>query len=148
MKDESQETLNLGFAGHELQKDPREPDGFFGQIAPALVGARHVVPADPEGGVNRFQHGVKALRQFTLLRDFERNTTAADFVFARNRRCPIVFGAIRKDWAMRAASRPNAVCSIRGVCIAGSIAGCAQTKSSLSRSSGNSVDKAASVDFP
>src|SRR5262249_56152620 len=107
MKDESQETLNLGFAGHELQKDPREPDGFFGQIAPALVGARHVVPADPEGGVNRFQHGVKALRQFTLLGDFERNTTAADFVFARNRRCPIAFPSITTHSALRPTPRPT-----------------------------------------
>ena len=38
---------------------------------------------------------------------------------------------------MRAASRPNTVWSMRGVCIAGSIAGWAHTKSSFNRSSGN-----------
>jgi hypothetical protein len=38
---------------------------------------------------------------------------------------------------MRAASRPRTVCSMRGVCIAGSIAGWAHTKSSFRRSSGN-----------
>src|SRR5438046_2997592 len=50
------------------------------------------------------------------------------FVFARKRRCPMVFGAMRKAWAIRAASRPKTVCSMSGVCIAGSIAGWAETK--------------------
>jgi hypothetical protein len=53
--------LNFAFAGHELQKDPREPNAFLGEVAPALVATRHVVPTDPEHGVNRFQHGLEAL---------------------------------------------------------------------------------------
>ena len=28
--------MNLGFAGHQLQEDPRKPDRFLGQIAPTL----------------------------------------------------------------------------------------------------------------
>jgi len=30
---ESQQALDLGFARHQLQKHPRKPDRFFGQIA-------------------------------------------------------------------------------------------------------------------
>src|SRR5580700_10006746 len=79
MKHQSQQALHFGFARHELKQDPREPDALLGQIAAALVGARHVVPTDAERGVNGFEHGVKALRQIALLRDFERNSSAADF---------------------------------------------------------------------
>jgi hypothetical protein len=50
--------LNFGFAGHELQKNSREPQGFLGEIAAALVGAHHVVPANAERSVNRFQYAV------------------------------------------------------------------------------------------
>src|SRR5262249_2403286 len=56
---------------------------------------------------------------------------------ARTSRCPIVVGGTRNACAMRAASSPSTVCSISGVCRAGSIAGCAQTKSSSTRGSGN-----------
>src|SRR5215831_2690248 len=44
-----------------------------------MVGACHVVPAESEGGINRFQYGIQPLWQITLSRDFERNTTAANF---------------------------------------------------------------------
>src|SRR5215472_4599387 len=54
MEHESEQTLHFSFAGHELQKDAREPQGFFGQVATAVVGAHHVVPADAERSVNRF----------------------------------------------------------------------------------------------
>ena len=58
---------------------------------------------------------------------------------ARDSRRPIASGLTRKAEAMRIASRPSTVCSISGVCMAASIAGCAHTNSSFSRSSGNSV---------
>jgi len=60
-------------------------------------------------------------------------------------RCPIVVGETRKVWAIRAASRPRTVWSIRGVGIAGSIAGWAHTKSSFKLSSGNSAGKVTSL---
>ena len=85
---EGQQALNFGFAGHQLQKHAREPHRFLGQIAPALVGPRHVVPAEPESGVDRFEHGVKALRQITLWRDFERNATTADFCLRAKKALP------------------------------------------------------------
>ena len=56
---------------------------------------------------------------------------------ARTSRWLIVAGATRKAAAIRAASRPRTVCSISGACAALSMAGCAQTKSSFRRSSGN-----------
>src|SRR5262245_29727335 len=65
--------------------------------------------------------------------------------FARTSRCPIVAGGTRKAWAMRAASSPSTVCSMRGVCSAGSIAGCAQTNSSSARRSGNASPLAAAA---
>jgi hypothetical protein len=58
------------------------------------------------------------------------------FSFARLSRWPMVPGATRKAEAMRAASMPSTVCSISGVCMAGAIAGWAQTNISFSRSSG------------
>jgi hypothetical protein len=48
---QSQQAPNLRLPGHELQKDPREPDRLLGQIPAALVNAGHVIPADPEGGI-------------------------------------------------------------------------------------------------
>jgi len=71
---ESQQTLNLGVARHQLQKNASEPDPFLSQIAPALVHACKVIPADAEGGVNRFQHSLQPLGQITLPRDFKGNT--------------------------------------------------------------------------
>ena len=63
--------MNLGFVRHQPQKHAREPDRLLRQIPATLVGAHHIVPADAEGGVNRLQHGVKTLRQITLLRYLE-----------------------------------------------------------------------------
>ena len=85
---QSQQTANLGFPGHELQKDPCEPDRLLGQIPSALVNARHVIPADSEGGINSFQHGVEPLRQFTLLRDFELNAAVADLRLGTHQALP------------------------------------------------------------
>ncbi len=75
----SQQALNLSLAGHELQKNPRKPDGFLCQIAATRVNAKHVVPADSEGSVDSFQHGIEPLRQIALLRNFKLDTTIADF---------------------------------------------------------------------
>jgi hypothetical protein len=55
---------------------------------------------------------------------------------ARTSRWPSVEGAVRKAPAMRAASSPSTVCSISGARAAASMAGCAQTNISRSRSSG------------
>ena len=55
---------------------------------------------------------------------------------ARTSRCPIAAGATRNAEAIRAASRPSTVCSIKGARAAGSINGWAQTNMSCSRSSG------------
>ncbi len=78
MEHEGQQPPNFCFTGHELQKDSREPDRLFGEVPAALVGARHIVPPDAKGGVNRFKHRVEPLRQFMLLRDFELNTAVTD----------------------------------------------------------------------
>jgi hypothetical protein len=71
MEHESQQTVNLCFLGHQLQKHSCKPDRLLGEIASALVHTGHVIPANAEGGVNRFQHRVQPLRQFTLLRNFK-----------------------------------------------------------------------------
>ena len=56
--------------------------------------------------------------------------------FARTSCWLIAAGETRNADAIRAASTPRTVCNINGVCAEGSIAGCAQTKRSFSRSSG------------
>jgi hypothetical protein len=75
---ESQQPSNFRFSGHELPKDPSEPDRFLGKLTTALVDACHIVPADPESSVDCFKHRVEPLRQVTLLRSFELNTAVAD----------------------------------------------------------------------
>src|SRR5262245_19113848 len=49
---ESQQTLNLSFVRHQLPKNASEPDRFLSHIAPTLVHACKVIPADAEGCVN------------------------------------------------------------------------------------------------
>ena len=56
--------------------------------------------------------------------------------FARTSRCAIVAGSTPNAPAIAAASNPSTVCSMSGVRMAGSIAGCAQANSSSSRLSG------------
>src|SRR5262245_16744657 len=53
---EGQETSNLRFLGHEVEKDPREPDGLLGEVAAALIGTHHIVPSDPESGIDSFKY--------------------------------------------------------------------------------------------
>ncbi len=62
--------------------------------------------------------------------------------FTRTRRWLMAAGAMRNARPICVASRPSTVCNINGVRISGSIAGCAQTNSSLSRSSGIALDSA------
>src|ERR1700757_2447245 len=70
--------MNLCFSGHELQENPRKPDSFLGQIAATLVNAKHVVPADSEGSVDRLKYGIEPPRQIALFWNFKRNTTVAN----------------------------------------------------------------------
>src|ERR1700734_2870948 len=58
---ESQQSLDFCFSGHQLEKDASQPDRFLGKFPAALVSAGHVIPANPEGGIDRFQHGVEPL---------------------------------------------------------------------------------------
>src|SRR5262249_2632 len=51
---EGQEPPHLRFLGHEVEKDPREPEGLLGEIAAALIGTPHIVPSDPERGIDGF----------------------------------------------------------------------------------------------
>src|SRR5271166_772076 len=81
MQHESQQAAYLGFIRHEVQKDPCQPDCFFGQVSATLVGSRHVVPADAEGGVDGLKYCVEALRQFMVLRDFKADAAIADLRF-------------------------------------------------------------------
>jgi len=92
----SQQALNLSLAGHKLQKNPRKPDGFLCQIAATRVNAKHVVPANSEGSVDSFQHGIEPLRQIALLRNFKLDTTIADFCLRAKEPLAIVFGGTRK----------------------------------------------------
>jgi len=79
-------------------------------------------PADSEGSVDSFQHGIEPLRQIALLRNFKLDTTIADFVFARKSRWPIVFGGTRK--ALSNTTRiQTRTAQHKRVCMAGSIAG-------------------------
>src|SRR6266566_1426958 len=57
------------------QKNPRKPDGFLCQIAATRDNAKHVVPANSEGSVDSFQHGIEPLRQIALLRNFKLDTS-------------------------------------------------------------------------
>ena len=107
MEHEGKQTPNLRFPGHLLQKDAGEPDRFLGQIPPALVDARRVIPADPESGVDRFEHRVEPLRQLAFLRNFELDAPVRIFVWARTRRWPIAAGETRKAWAMRLHPNPE-----------------------------------------
>src|SRR5215472_3981630 len=75
---ESQQTSNLRFRWHQVQKDTAEPDRFLRQVPPALVDARHVIPADAETGINSFEHRVEPLWQLTLLRNLELDAPIAD----------------------------------------------------------------------
>ena len=83
-------TLSETAAGAEDAAEGR--DQFIpvrkADILRALIGHDHVVPADTERGINRIEHGVKALRQSTLLGDFERNTAAANFYFRARQTLP------------------------------------------------------------
>ena len=67
----------------------------------------------------------------------KRRPASRIFAFARTSLWPIDAGSTRKAAAIREASSPSTVCSISGVRTAASIAGWAQTNSSLRRSSGN-----------
>src|SRR5882672_2952481 len=75
---ERQQSLNLCLARHLLKKNSREPDGFFGESAAVLIGARHVVPANAESCVNRFKDRIQPLPECTLLRHFEPDTAVTD----------------------------------------------------------------------
>ena len=75
---ESQQSLNLCFAGHLLEKHLREPDGFFGEAAAPMVGASHVVPSNAEGGVNGLKHGIQPRCQLLAFRHFEPDAAGAD----------------------------------------------------------------------
>src|SRR2546430_5018445 len=70
---ERQQSLNLCFARHLLKKNSREPDGFFGETAAVLIGARHVVPADAKRSVNRFKDRIQP-PECTSFRHFEADT--------------------------------------------------------------------------
>jgi hypothetical protein len=56
--------------------------------------------------------------------------------FARTSRCAMAGAGTANAVAMCAASRPSTVCSISGVRMPASMAGCAQTNSNSSRLSG------------
>jgi len=64
--------------GDKLQKHTREPDRFFRKIATALVDACHVVPADSEGSINRFQHRLKPGGQLAPVRNLKPNAAVAN----------------------------------------------------------------------
>src|SRR5215471_18145180 len=70
--------MDLGFSGHELQKNPSQPGGFLGQVTATLVNTKQVVPADSKGGVNRLQHSIKPLRQIAPFWNFKRNGVVAN----------------------------------------------------------------------
>src|SRR5947208_4227636 len=75
---ERQQSLNLCFARHLLKKNSREPDGFFGETAAVLIGARHVVPANAKRSVNRFKDRIQPPPECTSLRHFETDTAVTD----------------------------------------------------------------------
>src|SRR5215510_10817042 len=89
---EGQQSLNLCFAGHELRKHSREPDGFFGETAAALIGARHVVPANAEGGVHSLKDRIQPLRQLTWFRRFEPDTAVTDLSLGTHQTLSHSFG--------------------------------------------------------
>src|SRR5207244_3695079 len=68
----------LCVARHLLKKNSREPDGFFGETAAVLIGARHVVPANAKRSVNRFKDRIQPPPECTSLRHFETDTAVTD----------------------------------------------------------------------
>jgi hypothetical protein len=101
---ESQQALDLGFARHQLQKHPRKPDRFIGQIAAALVGTDHVVPANSKRSIDRLKHRLEPLRQIPFLRNFELDATTADFCLRAQQALPHRFRCDRRRQARRAHS--------------------------------------------
>ena len=52
------------------------------------ISRRHVIPADPEGGINRFQYCVEPLRQLILLRNCKPNAAVADLGLGTHQALP------------------------------------------------------------
>src|SRR2546421_12130267 len=73
---ERQQSLNLCFARHLLKKNSREPDGFFGETAAVLIGARHVVPVNAELSENRLKYRIEQPPERTSLLHFNTDTAS------------------------------------------------------------------------
>ena len=138
MKHQRQQAERLRLIGHQL--DQRAADGDRLARQPSRLRVGEIIPAAAIGGIDRLENGMQTRRPVALLRAPRTGLPASlILVLARDSRRPMAAGLTRKADAMRIALRPSTVCSISGVCMAASIAGCAQTNSSFSRSSGNSV---------
>ena len=85
---ESEQSPNLRLVFHELQQDACQPDRFLGQTAAALVYACHVIPAQPERGINRFQDGVEPLWQFMFVGNGKANAGIADLRLGAHQALP------------------------------------------------------------
>jgi hypothetical protein len=133
MRDERGEPRRLRFSGQERRHRLGEVQRL---AAEPVRRTRAPRPVERHGAVDRLEHGLEPGRHVLAPGRTKGMPASRILRLARTSRCAIASGGTRKARAISRASSPRTHCSMSGVWTAASIAGCAQAKSSFSRSSG------------
>ena len=144
VKHQGEQTQRFRFLRQQLGHQPRQKQGFLGEVAADDIGPARIGPTFREGGVDGVQHRVEPAGKLLALRDARTECRpAGSSPWPARAACAMAAGEMRNADAIVFASKPTTTCSISGARTPASMAGCAQANIRARRWSGMSASAAA-----
>src|SRR5215813_6978785 len=93
MKQERKEALGFWLVWQEFDYEARQPQGFLSKLRRVRIGSNCILPPSAIGGIDRVQHGLKAIWKFVHFGHFKRDASIPNLRLCANE--PLAHGSGR-----------------------------------------------------